>query len=61
MTILPGPVRQFGYVVTDLDQAIAGWVTLGVGPWFDARHAAPSALPGRTVRGDGVAGLVQQR
>lgn len=37
MTVLPGPVRQIGYVVTDLDQAIAGWVALGVGPWFVIR------------------------
>ena len=37
MTVLPGPVRQIGYVVTDLDQAIAGWLELGVGPWFVLR------------------------
>lgn len=30
-----GPVRQLGYVVADLDQAIRHWVTyLGVGPFF---------------------------
>ena len=34
---LPGPVRQMGYVVTDLDQAMAGWLELGVGPWFVMR------------------------
>lgn len=38
MTILPGPIRQIGYVVTDLDRAIAKWVDLGVGPWFVMRH-----------------------
>ncbi|OBA98492.1 glyoxalase [Mycobacteriaceae bacterium 1482268.1] len=37
MTVLPGPIRQIGYVVTDLDQAMAGWVELGVGPWFVLR------------------------
>ncbi|OBK70252.1 VOC family protein [Mycobacterium sp. 1274761.0] len=37
MTVLPGPVRQIGYVVTDLDQAMAGWIELGVGPWFVLR------------------------
>jgi glyoxalase/bleomycin resistance protein/dioxygenase superfamily protein len=37
MTILPGPIRQIGYVVTDLDQAMASWVELGVGPWFVLR------------------------
>ncbi|MGY4869925.1 VOC family protein [Mycolicibacterium elephantis] len=37
MTILPGPIRQIGYVVTDLDRALAGWLELGVGPWFVMR------------------------
>ncbi|MDZ7883175.1 MAG: VOC family protein [Mycobacterium sp.] len=35
--VLPGPVRQIGYVVEDLDKALADWVTLGVGPWFVMR------------------------
>lgn len=30
--VLPGEVRQIGYVVTDLDDAIAGWLKMGVGP-----------------------------
>jgi len=34
---LPGPIRQIGYVVTDLDQALASWVELGVGPWYVMR------------------------
>lgn len=34
---LPGPIRQIGYVVTDLDSALAEWVALGVGPWFVIR------------------------
>lgn len=37
MTELPGPVRQIGYVVTDLDRALASWLELGVGPWFVMR------------------------
>jgi len=37
MTVLPGPIRQIGYVVTDLDAAIGGWVALGVGPWYVIR------------------------
>jgi hypothetical protein len=32
--ILPGTVRQNGYVVRDFDQAIEGWLALGVGPWL---------------------------
>lgn len=35
--VLPGPVRQIGYVVDDLDKAMADWVMLGVGPWFVMR------------------------
>jgi hypothetical protein len=34
---LPGRIRQIGYVVRDLDRALAGWVELGVGPWFVIR------------------------
>ncbi|MGV0716913.1 VOC family protein [Mycolicibacterium sp. XJ662] len=37
MTILPGPIRQIGYVVSDLDRALASWLELGVGPWFVMR------------------------
>ncbi|HEX2214471.1 MAG TPA: VOC family protein [Mycobacterium sp.] len=40
MTILPGPIRQIGYVVIDLDHAIAKWLDLGVGPWFVIRNLA---------------------
>lgn len=36
-TPLPGRIRQIGYVVRDLDAAVAGWVKLGVGPWFVMR------------------------
>jgi hypothetical protein len=31
---LPGPIRQIGFVVTDLDKALESWVALGVGPWY---------------------------
>ena len=31
--LLPGPIRQNGYVVRDLDAAIAEWLALGIGPW----------------------------
>lgn len=48
MSVLPGPVRQMGYVVTDLDQAIAGWLALGVGPWFVMRDMPLEA----TFRGE---------
>jgi catechol 2,3-dioxygenase-like lactoylglutathione lyase family enzyme len=37
MTVLPGAIRQIGYVVDDLDAALAGWVNIGVGPWFVMR------------------------
>jgi hypothetical protein len=41
---LPGPVRQIGYVVTDLDEAVASWLELGVGPWYVLR-----GIPQRTL------------
>ncbi|RDH78363.1 VOC family protein [Mycolicibacterium moriokaense] len=44
MTVLPGPMRQIGYVVTDLDQAMASWLELGVGPWFVMRGLPMQAL-----------------
>ncbi|MBL7489461.1 VOC family protein [Frankia sp. AgB1.9] len=34
---LPGDVQQIGYIVRDLDQALASWLELGVGPWFVMR------------------------
>jgi len=37
MSVLPGPIRQIGYVVTDLDRTLASWVELGVGPWLVIR------------------------
>lgn len=38
-----GPIRQIGYVVDDLDVALANWVELGVGPWFVLRRIAQRA------------------
>jgi hypothetical protein len=32
--VLPGAVRQIGYVVRDLEDAIDEWLALGVGPWL---------------------------
>lgn len=40
---LLGPIRQIGYVVDDLDVALANWVELGVGPWFVLRRIAQKA------------------
>jgi hypothetical protein len=48
MTPLPGPVRQIGYVVRDLDGALAGWMALGVGPRF-VMHGLPQRV---TYRGE---------
>ena len=42
--VLPGPIRQIGYVVDDLDRAIASWLELGVGPWFVMRGLPMRAL-----------------
>jgi Glyoxalase/Bleomycin resistance protein/Dioxygenase superfamily len=44
MSVLPGPIRQIGYVVTDLDQALRSWVELGVGPWLVIRGLPMQAL-----------------
>ena len=44
MSVLPGPIRQIGYVVTDLDRAMASWVELGVGPWLVIRGLPMRAL-----------------
>jgi hypothetical protein len=40
---LPGVVRQIGYVVRDLDQAVASWLSMGVGPWYVLRGQQQSA------------------
>jgi catechol 2,3-dioxygenase-like lactoylglutathione lyase family enzyme len=47
-TVLEGAIRQIGYVVPDLDAAIAPWLSLGVGPWLTIREMAQ---PGCRYRG----------
>ena len=44
MTVLPGPIRQIGYVVRDIDRAVASWLDIGVGPWFVMRGLRLPAL-----------------
>lgn len=40
---MPGSIRQIGYIVKDLDVALASWVQLGVGPWYVLRGIAQRA------------------
>jgi hypothetical protein len=47
--VLPGAVRQVGYVVHDLDRAIESFLRIGVGPWLTMREIAQS---GCRYRGD---------
>ena len=37
-SVFPGPIRQFGFIVPDLDAAIGQWVCLGVAPWLVLRE-----------------------
>jgi hypothetical protein len=37
-TALPGAIRQLGYVVPDLDEAMRSWLALGIGPWWTIRE-----------------------
>jgi len=46
--ILPGAVRQNGYIVRDLDAAIQSWLALGIGPWLTMRGVRQ---PGGFYRG----------
>ncbi len=48
---LPGVIRQNGYVVRDLEAAIAEWLDLGVGPWITL---GPMAQEGMVFRGEPV-------
>jgi catechol 2,3-dioxygenase-like lactoylglutathione lyase family enzyme len=51
-TILPGPVRQTGFVVRDLDRALSHWVdALGIGPWItlDSVVLDPTEYRGQPV------------
>lgn len=69
-----GPVRQVGYVVRDIEQAMAHWLRLGVGPWFYKEevastefryHGKDSRLPRLSIAlansGDLQLELIQQR
>jgi catechol 2,3-dioxygenase-like lactoylglutathione lyase family enzyme len=49
---LPGPVRQTGFVVRDLDAALSHWIeVLGIGPWItlDPVVLDPSEYRGQPV------------
>ena len=74
MSRLFGPVRQVGYVVRDIEQAMLEWSRLGVGPWFykgevlstEFRYyGKPSRLPQLSIAlansGDLQIELIQQR
>ena len=40
-----GPVKQWGYLVKDLDQAMTSWVEqLGIGPWWGFRNVPARAV-----------------
>lgn len=41
MSSLLGPLKQVAYVVRDIEQAMAGWIALGVGPWFLMEQLVP--------------------
>lgn len=43
-SVLPGAVRQIGYIVRDIDQAMASWLELGVGPWYVLRGQSQTGL-----------------
>ena len=74
MSNLFGAVRQVGYVVRDIEQAMLQWSRLGVGPWFYKAevvsteyryYGQPSALPKLSIAlansGDLQIELIQQR
>jgi hypothetical protein len=50
--VLPGAVRQNGYVVRDLDAAMKQWINAGIGPWFTLRNTEQSAMFFRGERSD---------
>jgi len=74
MSILLGSVRQVGYVVKDIEKAMAHWARLGVGPWFYKEdvgstefryYGKPSRIPKVSIAlansGDMQLELIQQR
>ena len=42
--VLPGVIRQIGYIVRDFDETLDRWVQLGVGPWYVLRGITQSGL-----------------
>jgi Glyoxalase/Bleomycin resistance protein/Dioxygenase superfamily len=38
VSVFPGRVRQLGFIVPDLEAAMAQWTNLGVAPWFVIRE-----------------------
>lgn len=74
MSKLFGQVRQVGYVVKDIEQAMLHWAALGVGPWFYKEqvestefnyYGKPSRLPALSIAlansADMQIELIQQR
>ena len=74
MSTLFGPIRQVGYVVRDIEQAMTRWAGIGVGPWFYKAvvestefdyYGKPSRLPALSIAlansGDVQLELIQQR
>jgi hypothetical protein len=59
----PSRVDQFGFVVPDLEQAINGWLDVGVGPWltitaiFDNEYNGRRSTPGVAIALAQVGGL----
>lgn len=42
--VLPGAIRQIGYIVQDFDKAIATWLELGVGPFYVLRSVTQTGV-----------------
>jgi hypothetical protein len=74
MSKIFGSVRQVGYVVRDIESAMQGWLSIGVGPWFYREkspmtefsyHGKPSNFPEISIAlansGDMQIELIQQR
>lgn len=74
MSLKFGTARQVGYVVRDIEAAMARWIALGVGPWFYKHevvsteyryYGRESALPRLSIAlansGDLQIELIQQR
>lgn len=55
--MFPGPIRQFGFIVEDLDAAIARWVGLGVAPFTVVRDLKMERCSYRGARSEPVISL----